>query len=369
MNSKISLCIPSLSGGGAEKVIVNLANGLSNCGKNVDLVLLKSGGIFESDLNENVNIIKLNATDTKRSIFLLFKYILKNKPSCIISAMNYVNVIVLVSNMLTLNRTKVIVTEHSTLSSTLKEIAKKNKLISLILSLLVRFTYRFSNKIVTVSNGVKEDLINNFGFKEKNIVTINNPVDISNVHKKSLDDVVHPWFQKNNKTILAVGRLGIEKDFPTLISAFELVKDKIDGSKLVIIGEGKERSALEKLIAKKKLEKDVLLMGFTSNPYKYMKACSVFVLSSSREGFGNVLVEAMVSNARIISSDCKSGPREILDNGLYGNLFDVGDYNTLAIYITDLMGSERVGIDYSNKLESFSLDFIVSKYLNVIESI
>ena len=164
--------------------------------------------------------------------------------------------------------------------------------------------------------------------------------------------------------ILGVGRLTQAKDFPTLIRAFALVRKK-RAARLMILGEGEERPKLEALVRELGLEREVTLPGFVDNPYKYMKRAAVFVLSSKWEGFGNVLVEAMALGTPVVSTDCPSGPAEILENGRWGRLVPVGDVYALAEAIIETLDEEHHP-DVANRAKDFAVELAVEKYINVL---
>ena len=160
--------------------------------------------------------------------------------------------------------------------------------------------------------------------------------------------------------ILAAGRLHVSKDFPTLLRAFSLVRKEIP-SRLVILGEGEKRKELEDLAQELGIRKDHDLPGFVENPYKYMKHATVFVLSSQWEGFGNVLVEAMACGCPVISTDCPSGPREILRDGEYGVLVPPKDSEKLAQGILRVLENQDLRRELSEKGKKRALDFTVDR--------
>ncbi|MBB6285312.1 glycosyltransferase [Geobacillus subterraneus] len=327
MEKKISFFIPSLRGGGAERVILNLAKTFSYYKYDVDLVTVKAEGAYLSQVPKKINIIDLNAPRVSLSLIPLIKYLNKNKPYALISAMNHVNIIAILATKLALVKTKVLISEHSTLSRSLMH---PENFRSRLLPFFMKFFYPFADKIIAVSHGVADDLAKALNFPRSKIEVIYNPVVSDELFEKANQEVDHPWFKDSQcPVILAVGRLTEAKDFPTLIRAFHYVRQKRK-AKLVILGEGEKRAELINLVKKLGLDNDVDIAGFVENPYSYMKGCSVFVLSSKWEGLPTVLVEALACGANIVATDCPSGPREILKNGEYGSLVNVGDEKALA---------------------------------------
>ncbi|MGG4025966.1 glycosyltransferase, partial [Geobacillus stearothermophilus] len=251
---------------------------------------------------------------------------------------------------------RIIVTEHNTLSRTLLHPANvRTKLMPFFMKLF----YPMADHVIAVSNGVADDLSKTLNFSRSKIKVIYNPVVTDDLFEKADEEVDHRWFQdKQYPVILAVGRLTEQKDYPTLIKAFYHVRQQRK-AKLVILGDGEKREELLNLVKDMGLEQDVDIIGFVQNPYAYMKRCSVFVLSSKWEGLPTVLVEALACGANVISTDCPSGPREILDNGNYGKLVQVGDVEALTESILRCFsGSYDIDLD---KLLSRSNDFHVEK--------
>jgi glycosyltransferase involved in cell wall biosynthesis len=163
-----------------------------------------------------------------------------------------------------------------------------------------------------------------------------------------------------------VGRLNEQKDFPTLIRAFKIVYEKSKNARLIILGEGSEREHLMHLIKELGLVDIVSLPGFLQNPFSYMHRSQVFVLPSIHEGFGNVLVEAMACGCPVVSTDCPSGPREILNNGEYGHLVPVGDAAAMAAAILDVLDGHGKAVPAA-WLEQFSPEIIARQYIEIFQ--
>lgn len=359
---KIALYIPSMNGGGAERVMLTLANELSEKGLLVDLVLNRKVGVYIKNISPKVNIINLNVSRSINSLLPFSKYIKKEKPDAIISAMNYVNVVAVAAKILSCFKTKTIVVEHSNFSASTHSM---NIAFKFIFKLLMRWTYNRADNIVAVSNGVAEDLSNQIKIDRSRINTIYNPVVTFEMLSRENYDMPHPWFKKDEPPVLiAVGRLSQEKDFKTLIYAFSNVREKLD-CRLIILGEGSERSNLEDLIEELKLEDIIQLPGFVDNPHAWISHSNLFILSSFYEGFGNVLVEAMACGIPVISTNCPSGPSEILEDGKWGELVPVGNVELLSeAIIKTLMSSKKEGL--KERASFFSVESSIDKYLELL---
>lgn len=350
----------SAQGGGAERVMISVANSFLEKGYDIDFVFVHAEGPFIKEINKNINIVDLKS---KRAIYSLFKfyfYLWKNKPNILISALNYINLIAIFSCFFVFNKPKVIVTEHGTLSAVTKDLEGTGKIVPRLMKLL----YPYAQKIICVSNGVADDLAEQLNIDRGDINTIYNPIDFEYINNKKDLPLIHPWVGTDIPIILGAGRLVDVKNFPLLINAFLKVRAKVN-CRLVIIGEGEKRKDLELLITASSFSDDILLYGFTDNPYQWMKAAKVFVLSSNTEGLPTVLIEALACGVKVISTDCPYGPREILDNGRYGVLVEVGNIDELASTIVNsltdnMQNSCRISFD------KYRLESVFENYEKII---
>jgi len=361
---EIAFFLPNLQGGGAEKVMVNLANAFSTRGATVDFVLGKAEGPNLEKLYPAINVVDLGTSNVFGWLEPMIRYLKGCKPRIVMSGLHHANLTTIMAKNLSGVDSKIIVTVHGQLS---QDVGNSRKKLAKAIPFLVRKLYPKANKIICVSQGVADELINRYGLPEQKIQVIYNPVLTDDIFEKAEEPIDHPWFQLGQSpVILGVGRLTPAKDFQTLIKAFDIVY-KARPAKLLILGEGPERESLQSLIKELNLENDVALPGFVENPYKYMKHTNVFVLSSRWEGFGNVIVEALALGVPVVSTDCPSGPAEILEKGKWGRLVPVGDPKSLADAILEAMNDERgKGIE---RAKEFSLEKIASQYLELVQSI
>lgn len=358
---KISLFIPSLDGGGAEKVVITLANKFYIKGFQVDLIVIKTGGKYHQQLNSGINVVNLNCDRIVFCLFSLINYLKKNRPDILLSSLTHVNIISIISVLISRVKSRLIIIEHSLKTKLYRNLNFKNRLIDI----LMLITYPKAHSIVAVSNEVARNISTRSGISLSRIKTIYNPVFSPTILIKSKLNVPHPWFATNEPpVILSVGRLTEEKNFSLLIRAFAKVRSK-QNLRLLILGEGKMRNKLNSLAFELGVEKDFDMPGFVQNPYAFMRRASLFVLSSNYEGFGNVLVEAMACGAPIISTNCPGGPVEILENGIWGNLIPTGDLNALTQGITKMLNKK----DHPNCLErakEFNIDIKIKEYINLM---
>lgn len=358
----LAIFLPSMHDGGAERMMLNLLLGIANRGYTIDLVLAKSEGPHLVDVPKSIRLIDLKASRVVTSLPGLMRYLHEVRPHAILSIMNHANIVALLAQRLSGIPTRVLVSERNTLSIAAQHARTWR---AQFMPWLVRIFYPLANEIVAVSNGVADDLACIMSIPRQTIKVIYNPVVTPELRQKVIAPLDHPWFKPGQPpVILGVGRLTQQKDFATLIQAFARAL-RTHQARLVILGEGPERSALEALVKRLGLEQVVNLPGFVANPYVYMSRASLFVLSSRWEGLPGVLIEALFCGALVVSTDCPSGAREILANGRYGQLVPVGDEAEMARAIENALLGE-----YPHPpLESwhpFKLETVVDQYLELL---
>lgn len=358
----IAIFLRCLYSGGAERVLLNLARGFVQQGLKVDMVLAVSSGALLKQLPTEIRLIDLKAESKISILPKLVEYLRTENPASMLAALHYPCEIALLAKRIARVSTRIIVSEHNHLSLEAKRVSQLSVRLT---PLAARLLYPFADGIISVSQGVKEDLAKVTNLPQKRIDLIYNPVITPELFVKAREKVNHPWFQSEEPpVILAVGRLHKQKDYPTLLRAFVRVR-QVRPCRLVILGEGPEKDNLNKLINELGIEKDVTMLGFVDNPYAYMANSRVFVLSSAWEGFGNVIAEALAVGTPVVSTNCKSGPAEILKNGKYGELIPVGNTKAMAEAILKVLKGEIKQID-TDWLNQFKLQHCTKKYLQVL---
>jgi glycosyltransferase involved in cell wall biosynthesis len=362
--SKLAIFLPSLSGGGAERAMLNLAHGLARRGCAVDLVLAKAEGPYLSDVGKSIRLVDLKAPRALASIPALARYLRREQPKALISALDYANVVALWARRLSGAPSRVLVNEQNTTSRSARNSARRRQR---MVPYLVKRFYPWADYVVGNSQGVAEDLSQVTGLPRERIHMLYNPVVTPEMRDKAQAPLSHPWFQPGRPpVVLAVGRLTTQKDFPTLIRAFAGVR-QTRLARLLILGEGPDRPALEALVDQLDLRDTVAMPGFVENPYAYMSRASLYVLSSRWEGLPTVLIEALYCGPPIVATDCLSGPREILAGGQYGVLVPVGDVAAL----TQAMAAALAGDTPRATEESwrpYALETVADQYIHLLES-
>jgi len=360
--TKIAIYIPSLGGGGAERIMQILANEFVEKGCEVDLLLCNNSGPYIHLLHPSVNIVDFRTKRVLKSIFPFTRYLKTQKPDIILSALTHANVAALLAVKLSGVKSRVIISERNSFRIYL---SIPEKIVAFFLRFIMRIVYPWSNAITSVSEGVSEELRLLLPKQKKKIITIYNPI-ITLDHIVLMNEIIdHPWLSdKTIPCVISAGRLELVKDYSTLISAFSKVIKRQE-ARLIILGEGSERNKLNQKIINLRLEKYVDLSGFVENPLAYFKKADLFVLSSISEGLPGVLIQAMACELPVLATNCFSGPAEILENGKWGRLVPVGDVDAMAEAMYDSL-TEKTHPDVKLRAMDFTVSKSVDKYLEVM---
>jgi glycosyltransferase involved in cell wall biosynthesis len=359
---RIAIFMPSLSGGGAERAMLNLAHGLAEGGCAVDLVLAQAKGTYLSEVNDSVRIVDLAASRVLTSLPALARYLRNERPVALLSALDYANVVALWARRLAGIPGRVVVNEQNTISHSARNSARRRQ--RMVPHLVKRF-YPWADYVIGNSQGVADDLSRVTGLPRGRIKILYNPVVTPELREKVRASPNHPWFEAGQPpVILAVGRLTKQKDFPTLIRAFAQAH-QTRPTRLLILGEGPDRPALQALVNQLGLEDVVAMPGFVENPYAYMSRASLYVLSSRWEGLPTVLIEALYCGPPIIATDCPSGPREILGDGQHGLLVPVGEVTVLTQAIEAGLAG-KTPRPTKESWHPYTLEAVVDQYLGLL---
>ena len=308
-------------------MITNLARGFVQTGYKVDLVLVKSLGEHIASIPKEVNLVELGSKHTFTSLPKLISYLKKARPTAMLAAKDRAIKVAVLARIFSGIEFRLVGRLGTTVSAALEG---KSRLKKLIWYNTMRMFYRGVDKIIAVSRGVADDVLNITGLPRDRVCVVHNPVWRPEIMQLANEPVEHPWFDESAiPIILGAGRLTRQKDFPTLLRAFAKLHQQRP-CRLIILGEGQLRSPLQQLAEELGFENDFALPGFVKNPYAYLSRSSVFVLSSLWEGSPNVLTEALALGIPVVATDCPSGPVELLAHGKYGELVAMGDIDGLA---------------------------------------
>jgi glycosyltransferase involved in cell wall biosynthesis len=360
-NKKISIVLPNLGGGGAEKLHIYLANEWVSKGYNIEFILLRKEGIYLPLLDPSISVVNLNASRIRNAIIPLAKQLYKSRPKIVLAAMWPLTLVAVFSWILSGKIGKLFLSEHENLSQTYIRQLRTN---TNVLKNSIRFIYPIASGVVAVSKGVKDDLclLGNLSFNEIKVIYNPAAIGISAIREThEVRDLL--WGGDVEQRILTVGRLTYEKDHKTLIEAFALIPKKLN-MKLIILGEGPLRKELSNLINVFDLKDRISMPGFTTDPYPWYRSADLFVLSSRWEGFGNVIVEALECGLPVVSTKCPSGPGEILENGKYGTLVPTQDPAALAKAIINCLSTVHNREKLIRRAGDFSVTKISDEYLS-----
>lgn len=357
---KILFIVPSLAGGGAERVLMNIITNLDNNKYDISLVLFEKKGHYISSVPSYVNVYDLNKHSrysTLKVIFLLSRILKKTKPDTVVSFLNYANLVTIISKILIFGKFKLIIGIRSHMSK--KYVRGVFKRLAFF---MYQKLYKYANCIIVNSLDSKKHLLQLFNLDSNLVQVIYNPLDFKIIDKQK-NEVLNGILK--DEYILAVGRLSDEKGFSYLLKAYNLIKEKTN-KKLVILGQGPNELPLKRLAKDLGIQERVRFLGFQNNPYQFMKNASIFVLPSLTEGFPNVLIEAMACGVPVISTDCPTGPNEIIVNGRNGFLVPPADPEKLAEAVLKLLTDNFLRNIFSEsgrkKAEEYSVENILPQY-------
>ncbi len=365
MNHKklnIAFYVPSLEGG-IGRVTTLLASGLQKKSNNVEIWTASMNGKIDKKIKKKIIIKYIGKGSVSSSFLHLLDELRINTPTNIISASYHANCIALIASIFSRSPSKFIIVDHPSLGPSLKELSLIKRI---VWRMLIFILYPIADKHVAVSKGVSQAMSKYGNVKLSKISVIPNPVINNEIYSKSLIFKNHSFFSSKEPIIIFVGRLSYEKDVGNLLEAFSKVQKKVS-SKLLIVGDGPDRVKLEKIVDELNIKNKVSFLGFQSNPYPYFIKSDLLVLSSTREGLPTVLIEALALDLKIVSTDCPSGPREILNNGLYGKLVKMQDSSELANAIVLSLKSKNPVIPKSI-LDQYKVEKVVNLYTKLLNS-
>lgn len=363
IKSRIAILLPDLRGGGAERVSLDLAHEFARQGHAVEFVLMRVEGELLGEAQAAFPVVDLGTSRVRKVPSTLSHYLRRNRPDAVIVAMWPLTVLAPLARALSGHSCKVLVSEHNTLSI---QYGSWGRAHNLLMRISMALGYRFADVRVGVSAGVARDIAQLAWMSDDRFAVIHNPV----AHRpepalQALAVAQALWKVPSGARILTVGSFKVQKNHPLLLRAIAKIAE-LSNARLMFLGAGAGEGALRALAAELGIAGQVIFAGFHPDPTPFYRTADLFVLSSDYEGFGNVIVEALACGTPVVSTNCPSGPSEILEGGRYGILVPVGDVDALANAIGTALSNKHD----SERLRQRAMDFVpviaASRYLELL---
>lgn len=359
----ISILLPDLRGGGAERVNIDLAYEFARLGHQVEFVLMQGKGEFLDDIKNDFSVVSLDTKRMRSVPMALAGYLRARRPDALLVSMWPLTVMAPLSLLLARVKCRLIVSEHNSLSV---QYSSWGRLHYVLMRMSMVLGYRLVKRKVAVSQGVARDVASLACLNPDSFTVIHNPV--APPREPSCEEMLLAeslWTVERGSRIITVGSMKEQKNHALIIEAMS--KLDIPGAQLMIVGAGSMLEESRRLAERLGVSDKVVFAGFKSNPAPFYYSADLFVLSSNYEGFGNVIVEAMSCGLPVVSTDCPSGPSEILDHGRYGKLVPVRDMQSLMVAIRQALVEPVQKEALLCRAKTFSPEVAGRKYLNLLE--
>ena len=363
----LAIFLPSFERGGVERMLVNLAGGIAELGVPVDLVVMRSRGGYLDSLDARVRLVELGQLTGRALLHGAAAYLRDARPTVMLASKTENDSLALAARAEAGVGTRIAMRAAVDVTGRLRMKGYGLLRIWWARRSLARI-YRGADSLIAVSQGVAADLASIAGVPVESINVIHNPVITPRLLPLARAAVDHPWFlDPSIPVVIGIGRLGNQKNFGLLIRAFARVHAQRP-CRLMILGEGRHRARLERLVRTLGLASHVAMPGFAENPYAMLSRARLFVLSSLWEGSPNVLTEALALGVPVVATDCPSGPREILDGGRYGALVPLGDENGLARAMLDTLEAPHSADFLTQAVSDYTVAASARHYLDVLRT-
>lgn len=354
----IVIYMPAFHGGGAENAIVRLANHWCDNGRKVTIIVNKANGPVRKRLNHQVEVVGLGTAYYAIALPRLGRWLAKRRPPLLVNVLPGPCVAGLMAARYWSPATVVVSLVRNFLS---EELARRDPVGRFLIPPLLKYALRRSDAIGCVATGVSRDVESFAGVDPSKVYTTLNPVLLP-----ELDSVgARPGDMPQGKTLVAVGRLVRQKDYPTLIRALTQVPEAVE---LVILGDGPMRNEIARLAETLGLSARVHLLGFKANPADYVAHADLFVLTSCFEGFPNVVAEALALGRTVVATDAPGGTAEILEDGAYGYLAPVGDVSAVARAIQSALEQPVEQAKARARAADFRVENVAGRYESFLAS-
>lgn len=354
--------------GGVERIVLNLLQGLTDRGWDVQLVLNEGKGALLEAVPAGVPIHVLGVNHFPQAVLALARFIRMHRPEIVLSQRSYLNAIAVLATRWSGHRARLVLADHTLLSVEYGCPPAPIRPIDHVLRWIYPFLYRAADVSVAVSEGVARDLGRYFWLPQRRIRVLYNPIVPGNLDALAAEPVEPPWPEDGKPLILAIGRLHADKAYDRLLRAFALVRSQQD-ARLAFIGTGHLQPDLEALACELGVREHVFFLGYRSNPFAWLRHAAVLALSSLAETFPTVLIEAMAVSVPVVSFDCPDGPREIVTDGYDGLLVPRADHGALAQGILRILGDRALAARLVANGRRRALDFTFPRTVRAYEAL
>lgn len=358
----IAILLPDLRGGGAERVMIDLAREFVRNGQKVEFVLLEAAGDFLIEAQHEFPVFDLAKPRVRLAVGPLARYLRERKPSAVIANMWPLTSAAVISRVISRHPCRLLLVEHNTLS---QQYSASGRAHNFFMSASMAATYRFADRIAAVSEGSSIDTAQLARISPGHVTVLHNPIPKRPFPgPEAIAQADALWGCPPAQRILTVGRLKDQKNHPLLLRAFAAMSRP--DARLMLLGQGGNESSLRALAAGLGIENRVIFAGFHVDPSPFYATANVFALSSDYEGLPTVLIEALSFGLKVVSTDCPSGPAEILQSGRFGRLVPVGDASALARAIDSELNTPADRDALIQRAACFAPEIAACKYLSLL---
>jgi glycosyltransferase involved in cell wall biosynthesis len=358
--ARIALLMQDFSGGGAERMMINVGEGLATRGHEVEIVTVRPEGPYRDRVPPHIPIVALGPRRVSHAIPALARYLRQRRPDAALSTLVHMNVAAVLAKRIGGAPTRLVLREANRISEDSR--AEPRPLIRLAYRLLP-VVYSWADHVIGVSEEVAAEVRQLSSLPTERVTAVKNPVlapcDLAAIAASTTPP--HPWFEEGIPVVLAIGRLAPQKDHLTLLEAFARVRQERP-ARLIIVGRGDLKEALRQRGGELGIAKSMLLAGFQSEPFAWLKGAAVLAHTSRWEGSPNVVVEALACGVPVVATDCPGGPRPILDGGRYGELVPVGDVQAVASALARALDERPDRASLWRRAAEFTVEAVIPQY-------
>jgi glycosyltransferase involved in cell wall biosynthesis len=363
---RLSVLMSFSGAGGVERMVMNLVREFAAQGHQVDLIVIRARGPHLDEVPDSVRVVRLKAEHTLSAVPELVRYLKAERPPAMLVAKDRAGRAALIARKLAGVNTRIAVRLGTNLSTALEQ---RGGLQRWLRTAPMRWLYPLADKVVAVSEGVRQDTLTLTGIDPDKVTVIRNPVVTPAMREAAQQPVEHPWLiEKDLPVIMGAGRLSKQKDFATLIRAFALLREQRE-CRLLILGEGGLRSELEALAVSLGVADSVELPGFQKNIHAWLRRADLFVLSSLWEGSPNVLTEALALGVPCVATRCPSGPDEVLQDGRYGRLVPMGEPEAMSAAMRATLEQPLPPQTLQQAVAEYNATTSAGRYLQIFEDL